>query len=153
VVYFRGFTDIPLPNGSYNFIGSYGNPSGTGNGYMYDSVAAVVTTPWLDLRKAGALKTAQAIDYALQGKWTLYGSMDYIGVGNNSAALQKIADEVGVSDSTELIGSFQLGTQDWTDEGYHVQLSAIRTDTYYLGQLAKLSELVFYYEPGDDKVA
>jgi hypothetical protein len=120
---------------------------------MYDSVAAVVTTPWLDLRKAGALKTAQAIDYALQGKWTLYGSMDYIGVGNNSAALQKIADEVGVSDSTELIGSFQLGTQDWTDEGYHVQLSAIRTDTYYLGQLAKLSELVFYYEPGDDKVA
>ena len=79
----------------------------------------------------------------------IYGSMDFNGV-NNGAALKKISDPLNKS-SAGVFASAQRGLIPWVDSGYHVQLKAIANDVANPGNPAILSELVYYFNPGDVK--
>ena len=132
-----------INNGNY-FL-TYGGSNG-----VYDNIQPIMVTPWFDLKKAATRKTATEIDYALQGQWSIYGSMDFNGVTNNNGPLQEIATQVNPS-GAGVAGSFQTGSVDWTDEGFHVQLKAVGDDMSIPGKPAVLSELVFHYLGGDEK--
>jgi len=108
------------------------------NNNTYDYSVATATFPWLDLDSPTVRKTAKSIDYALKGNWQLSGSMDYAGV-IGGGALKNI--------NLDSQPSFQNGEVPWTDEGYHVQLSASTT----LNTAATLSSLIFNFEPDDEK--
>jgi len=112
----------------------YGGPSNV----SYDYSVCTATQPWFDLDDPSVRKTATAIDYALKGMWQLFGSMDYAGV-QAGGSLQAI----------DLSGqpSFQNGEVPFSDDGYHIQLSASTT----LNTAATLSSLVFHFEVDEAK--
>jgi hypothetical protein len=122
----------------------YGGVAGT----SFDTCQATVATPWLDLGKPTTRKTATSVDYAVSGAWTISGSMDFNGVYNLSDNPVQIAT-TSQTNPTALQGSFQLGEQPWTDEGFHVQFQCTSTDSTSPG--AVLSELVFNFEENDAK--
>ncbi len=118
-------------------------------GSTYDNTQPSVIFPWLDFKRAGQRKTMESIDYALQGQWSVYGSMDFNGV-LAGAALQTIALQVNKGSNAEA-GSFQTGSVDWTDEGFHVVVKVIADDPSTVGKNAIFSEIVLHYTPGDEK--
>jgi hypothetical protein len=122
----------------------YGGVAGT----SFDTCQATVATPWLDLGKPTTRKTATSVDYAVSGAWTISGSMDFNGVYNLSDNPVQIVT-TSQTNPTALQGSFQLGEQPWTDEGFHVQFQCTSTDSTSPG--AVLSELVFNFEENDAK--
>ena len=117
-------------------------------GGSYDNSKPIVFFPWLDLKKPGVRKTTKGIDIVIQGQWTMYGSMDFNGVNKGAVLKNIITLNKG---KAGLFASVQLGLIGWVDSGYHAQLAAIADDNANPGVNAKFSELVFYYEPGDEK--
>jgi hypothetical protein len=75
--------------------------------------------------------------------------MDFNGV-NNGTTLKKISDPLN-KNSAGVFASAQRGLIPWVDSGYHVQLKAIANDVANPGNPAILSELVYYFNPGDVK--
>jgi hypothetical protein len=148
-VWFRGYSNTLLPSGGKSFVGTYGSHAFKSTYNNYDNVQAIATTPWLDLKNPGKRKTSEGVDVVIQGQWGIYGSMDFNGV-NNGATLKKISDPLN-KNSTGVFASAQRGLIPWVDSGYHVQLKAIANDVANPGNPAILSELVYYFNPGDVK--
>jgi hypothetical protein len=148
-VWFRGYSNTILPSGGKSFIGTYGSYIFRSTYFNYDNVQAIATTPWLDLKNPGKRKTSEGVDVVIQGQWGIYGSMDFNGV-NNGGALKKISDPLNKS-SAGVFASAQRGLIPWVDSGYHVQLKAVANDTAIPSNPAILSELVYYFNPGDVK--
>ena len=110
------------------------------NGATYDASVATAATSWLDLKAPVVRKTAQQLDYVLQGSWQFFGSMDWQGV-NKGAPLKAITSRP-VSQP-----SLQNGQVGWSDDGFHVKMQAVSAGN----QPCILSSLIFHFQKGAEK--
>lgn len=115
---------------------------GGSNGNAYDTTVASVMTPWLDMKKPGTRKTVKGFDGALtDGTWTISGGMN--------PASENIVNGLDTNLEQLFQGgvTFQKGQIPWSDDGYHMRISAVSSGSGY----ALLSSLVFEYEENEDK--
>lgn len=109
---------------------------GGDNNSTLDNMQATFQLPFLDAKTPGNWKVSKGVDVVMQGSWTLYGSMDYIGGQFTNLGVE--ATPTG-----------DLGTIPFSAEGTHFSFRA--TCIGINGQpLPTLSSVLWHYNLGNE---
>jgi hypothetical protein len=115
---------------------------GTDNN-TFDANSLIVETPYLDDKTPATGKQAIAIDVAIEGAWTIYGSMDPKSKGTE----QICATGDGAMPDMDIDSPFDAGAVSYVARGTHFKLRAESSPVS--PTTATLSGLILHYNPED----
>jgi len=132
-VIYKGQVYCRDANNVYQYGGATNN--------VYDNCGVTIATSWLDLKLPATRKTMKGLDWAMKGTWQFSASMDWQGVTQGGGSL------VPLTNAPVTLPSFQDGSFDLSDSGYHIKMQAVESG---YGP-AILSSLIFRYQKNDEK--